>query len=264
MAANIPFFRTKSRLPFWRICLELLLGFFVCLLLARLLESLHYSIFPQQPVFYGIIAFLFLLLTLPGLLYRLLQQGTWIMTTNDTRLMETEVLTKKLPVGKFFTWLESKVLLPNGCLATREYLHHPGAVMILPILDNGNILLERQYRHPGRQIFLELPAGKLHGGEDKLLCAQRELLEETGYRAEDWQHVGQLCPAIGYSDEVIHIFLAKQLSYSKQHLDEEEFIETIEMSLQDAIDGVMQGKIIDAKTISGIFFISELLKRNNQ
>jgi ADP-ribose pyrophosphatase len=261
-AANMPFFRAKGSLPYWRVGLELCLGFYLCLVLSRFLESRHFSIFPQQPVFYGIIALLFSLLTLPGLVYRLLQQGKWIVTTDDTRLLETEVSAKELPVGKYFTWIQSKVLLPNGCLASREYLHHPGAVMVLPILDNGNILFERQYRHPGRQIFLELPAGKLHAGEDKLLCAQRELLEETGYQAKQWQHVGRICPAIGYSDEVIEIFLAKDLGYSRRQLDEEEFIETVELSVQDAIESVMNGKITDAKTISGIFWIVQLLQNN--
>ena len=260
LAANIPFFRAKGCLPYWQVSLELLLGFTVCLLLARFLESVHFSIFPQQAVFYGIIALLFLMLTLPGLIYRLLPRGRWIVATDDTRLIETEVSTQKLPVGKYFTWVQSKVLLPNGCLSSREYLHHPGAVMILPILNNGNILFERQYRHPGRQVFLELPAGKLHAGEDKLLCAQRELLEETGYQASQWQHIGQVCPAIGYSDEVIEIFLAKEMTYSRQQLDEEEVIETIELSLPDAIDAVLKGKITDAKTISGIFWIAQLLK----
>ena len=181
------------------------------------------------------------------------------MAIKDTRLLETEVSTQELSVGKYFTWMQSKVLLPNGCLASREYLHHPGAVMILPVLDNGNILFERQYRHTCRQVFLELPSGKLHLKEDILACAKRELLEETGYEANYWQHVGQLYPAIGYSNEIVEVFLAKEMHLSKQQLDEEEFIETVELSLQEAIESVMNGEITDGKTISGIFRIRQLL-----
>ena len=262
IAANWPFFRAKGPLSVWRVAIELMAGFFLTLLLARFLESRYYSVFPQSPLFYGIIALLFLSLTFFGIIYRMvMHKKNDSDSSNDLHLIEKEISSQSLPVGKHFHWIHSEVMLPNGQTASREYLNHPGAVMILPVLDNGDIVFERQYRHPGKQVFLELPAGKLHKGEDPLLCGQRELEEETGYRAEQWQYLGQVCPAIGYSDEIIEIFLAKKLTFTAQQLDEGEFIETVTFSLDEAVNKVLGGEIIDAKTITGVFWLSRLLKK---
>ena len=256
-AANWPFFRAGGTLAPARVAMELILGFIACLLLAVWLESRFYVPFEQQPVFYIIITLLFLALAFPGFVYRIIFREKFNLTQqDDTHLTEIELSSRALPVGKHFHWIHSEVKLPDGTQASREYLNHPGAVMILPMMSNQKIVFERQYRHPGKQVFLELPAGKLHAGEDKQLCAYRELLEETGYQAEKLTYLGKTCPAIGYSDEEIHIFLAESLTFKGQSLDEGEFIETVEMTLSEAIDGVLNGSIVDAKTIAGIFWLA--------
>ena len=177
---------------------------------------------------------------------------------DDSGLIETEISSRRLDISRYFTWVSSRVRLPDGKESTREYLMHPGAVMILPVLSDGRLLFERQFRYPLRQVFYELPAGKLHPGEDKLLCAQRELKEETGYVGATWRYLGKVSPAIGYSDEVIEIFLAENLSFEAQALDEGEFIETLSLSLSEAVQYVLEGKITDAKTVAGIFWAQQL------
>src|SRR5207253_4243761 len=125
------------------------------------------------------------------------------------------------------------VRLPDGSLATREFVLHPGAVMMIPLLDDGRIVLERQYRYPVRQVLIEFPAGKIDRGEDLLACAQRELLEETGYTASEWAYAGKLAHCVGYSDEMIHIYFARGLTAGAAQLDHGEFVETITASPQD-------------------------------
>lgn len=176
---------------------------------------------------------------------------------DDTGLIETEISSKPMEISKYFTWVSSKVRLPDGSESSREYLKHPGAVMIVPILPDGKLLFERQFRFPLRQVFYELPAGKLHPGEDKLLCAKREFKEETGYVAEHWVKWGSLSPAIGYSDEVIYIYKAEGLTFEGQELDEGEFIHTLALSLPEAIQYVLDGKITDSKTIVGLFWAQQ-------
>ena len=149
--------------------------------------------------------------------------------------------------------------MPDGSTDKREYVMHPGAVAILAVLDNGNLVLERQFRYAPQQEFIEIPAGKIDRGEDILLCAQRELLEETGYVAREWTHLTTAWPSIGYADERIEYFLARGLSQQGSQLDEGEFLEVLELTLADALDWVRHGKISDSKTIVGLFWLEKVL-----
>lgn len=162
--------------------------------------------------------------------------------------------------GDFITVRKDNVRLPDGGISTREYITHPGAVAVLALLDNGNLVMERQFRYAPQQEFIELPAGKIDNNEDILLCAQRELLEETGYVASEWIHLTTVWPCIGYADERMEYFLARGLAYQGCNLDDGEFLEVFELSLSDAIEWIRQGKINESKTIVGLFWLEKYLK----
>jgi len=151
-----------------------------------------------------------------------------------------------------------RVRLPDGNEAVREHILHPGAVMIIPLLENGDLVMERQYRYPLHRVFLELPAGKIDAGEDPLATAQRELLEETGYTAVEWRRLGCIHPVISYSNEQINIYLARGLTLQGRQLDHGEFLEVVEIPLLRAIDLVRSGEITDAKTVAGLFWIDRI------
>lgn len=161
--------------------------------------------------------------------------------------------------GGFLEVLRDTVLLPDGSTSTREYITHPGAVAVLALLDNGKLVMERQFRYPLRREFIELPAGKIDAGEDILFCAQRELLEETGYVAQEWIHLTTAWPCIGYADERMEYFLARGLTHRGSKLDDGEFLEVFELSLDEAIEWVRLGKISDSKTIVGLFWLDKML-----
>lgn len=176
--------------------------------------------------------------------------------SHDAHLIESEISSTTVFKGALLEVRKDQVLLPNGQESIREYVVHPGAVVILAFLDNGNLLFERQFRYPLRRVFLELPAGKIDPGEAIIDTAQRELLEETGYTASEWEYLGVLHPCIGYSDERIEIFSARglQLTGEKQ-LDHNEFLEVIELAPAAAKQAVWSGQISDAKTISALFWL---------
>lgn len=162
--------------------------------------------------------------------------------------------------GSFIKVYKDHVRLPDGQVHTREYIAHPGAVAVMAILENGNLLMERQFRYAPQREFVELPAGKIDSGEDILLCAQRELLEETGYVATEWTHLTTSWPCIGYADERIEYFLARGLTHQGSKLDNGEFLEVFELSLDDAIDWIRLGRINDSKTIVGLFWLEKTLR----
>ena len=155
--------------------------------------------------------------------------------------------------GRLLDVRRDSVQLPDGNRATREYIRHPGAVVIIPVLPDGRLLVERQFRYPLGRAFIELPAGKIEAGEAILDCAKRELREETGYEASEWRYLGVMHPCIGYSDERIEIFLARGLSEVGHERDDEEFLELLLMSPSEIQTAVFEGRITDSKTITALF-----------
>ena len=151
-----------------------------------------------------------------------------------------------------------RVRLPDGSEGTREYIRHPGAVAIVPLFDDGRILLERQYRYPSAREFIEVPAGKLEAGEPHLETAKRELLEETGYSAKDWKRIGVIHTAIAYTDEAIELFLAKRLEHVGRKLDQGEFLETLIVPFDEALAMIRDGRITDAKTVAALLLVKDL------
>ena len=146
------------------------------------------------------------------------------------------------------------VRMPDGAQAWREYVLHPGAVMMLAFVDERTVLLERQFRYPRRRHFVELPAGKLEAGEPPLATARRELIEECGYEARQWWPVATLEPSIGYSDEVIHLYGARDLVHVGAKLDVGEHLQVFEATLDEALEWVRQGSITDTKTALGLLW----------
>ena len=161
--------------------------------------------------------------------------------------------------GHFLKVERDRIKLPDGSTSQREFIRHPGAVVILPLLPDGRILLERQFRYPNAQVFIEFPAGKIDPGEDPLATAKRELEEETGYTAAKWRFVCTIHNAIAYSDEHLELFLAEDLSAGEQKLDEGEFLETFSVTLPELLDMVKRGEITDVKTIIGTFWLEKIL-----
>jgi ADP-ribose pyrophosphatase len=166
--------------------------------------------------------------------------------------------------GDLLTVKRDAVRLPNGNTSHREYVMHPGAVVVVPILANGNVVLERQFRYPLHQVFIELPAGKIDANEDVLKTGQRELLEETGYSANEWVKLGALHPCIGYSDEVIYIYLAKDLISGQHKRDEDETLEVFEMKFEECLLMIQRGEITDAKTMVAMFLAEKYLQQHGQ
>ena len=154
-----------------------------------------------------------------------------------------------------------RVRLPDGTDSGREYIRHPGAVAIVPLFDDGQVLLERQFRYPHGREFIEIPAGKVDPGEPHLATARRELLEETGYTAAEWKRLGVIHTAIAYTDEAIEIFIARQLTQETQQLDQGEFLEIFRVPFADAIRMIDEGVITDAKTVSALLLVEKRLKR---
>ncbi|OQA33814.1 MAG: ADP-ribose pyrophosphatase [Betaproteobacteria bacterium ADurb.Bin341] len=178
----------------------------------------------------------------------------------DGHLHEEKIDGEVVFEGRLLQVRRDRVRLPNGAESTREFVTHPGAVTMLALLDNGNLLLERQFRYPLGRVFLELPAGKIDAGETPMEAARRELLEETGYVAEDWQRLGVIHNCIGYSNEFIDIYLARRLRrVSGQQLDHNEFLEVVEMSPQELGAAIRKGEVTDAKTISGLYWLEKIL-----
>jgi ADP-ribose pyrophosphatase len=174
-------------------------------------------------------------------------------------LKEKQLASELMYDGDFIRVLKDRVRLPDGGVSSREYITHPGAVAVLAMLDNGNLVMERQYRYPLHREFIELPAGKIDHGEDILTCGQRELLEETGYVAKEWIHLTTAWPCIGYADERMEYFLARGLTHQGSQLDEGEFLEVFELSLPEAIEWIRLGKISESKTIVGLFWLEKYL-----
>jgi ADP-ribose pyrophosphatase len=146
-----------------------------------------------------------------------------------------------------------RVRLPNGREATREYVVHPGAVLIVPILPDGRLVLERQFRYPIGRVMLEFPAGKIDSQETPLATARRELAEETGCAAQTWQRLGTVHPEIGYSTEAIELFVATELTHVGAQLDDGEFLDVVLMTEGELLAAFDRGEVTDGKTVAALF-----------
>jgi len=180
----------------------------------------------------------------------------------DPHLRETGLDSEEVFNGRLLKVKRDRVRLPDGKEAMREYITHPGAVVIIAQLNNGKLLFERQYRYPLDRVFIEFPAGKIDGGEagqDTLLTAQRELKEETGYIASEWHHLGVIHPGIGYSNERIEIYFARDLNHVGNQLDEGEFLDVIELSLEEALESVRIGALTDGKSVATMLWAERVL-----
>src|SRR5450631_4239016 len=171
-------------------------------------------------------------------------------------LIETRMVSEDVFDGKLLHIKRDTVRMPDGAQATREFVVHPGAAMIIPKLPDGKLLLERQYRYPLSRVFIEFPAGKVDPGEDPLTTAVRELTEETGYVAARWSHLATMHPVISYSTEQIDIFVADELTHVGTRLDDGEFIETFGATLDEALAWLDRGDITDSKTMIGLMLLA--------
>lgn len=186
--------------------------------------------------------------------------GDVLDTGPDAHLRELTLHREPVMKGHFLQVVRDTVRLPSGREATREYVQHPGAVMVIGLLDDGGVVLERQYRHPVQRVMIEFPAGKLDAGEGSLLCARRELQEETGYSAREWAFAGRLAPTIGYADEIIDIWFARGLTLGERQLDEGEFLDVFTASSNELLGWCRTGEVIDGKTLVGALWLQNVLR----
>ena len=172
---------------------------------------------------------------------------------DDAHLVETQLASELSFKGQLLEVRSDKVKLPNGGTGTREFVVHPGAVLVVPVLDDGRLVLERQFRYPVRRVMLEFPAGKLDDGESPLVCGKRELQEEGGYAAATWKKLGTIHPGIGYSTEFIEMYEATGLTHVGQRLDEGEFLDVVAMSESELLTIYDCGGFTDGKSVAALF-----------
>jgi ADP-ribose pyrophosphatase len=177
--------------------------------------------------------------------------------SQDDHLRETLVESRQVYLGAFLDVCCDQVRLPSGALAQREYIRHPGAVMIVPMLDDGSVVVERQFRYPMNRVMTEFPAGKLDAGEPPLWCAVRELREETGYSARHWARAGILHNAIAYSNEGIEVWFARGLQAGVRDLDDGEFLDVSTSTLDALEEQACSGELTDAKTLIGLLWLRQ-------
>lgn len=181
----------------------------------------------------------------------------------DQHLVEVTLSTQEILRGNFLHAVRDQVKLPDGATASREYIIHPGAVMIVPLLEDESgqwhVVLERQFRYPVGQVMIEFPAGKRDPGEDLLVCAQRELREETGYVATEWARAGVLHPVISYSTEYIDIWFARGLKAGERQLDAGEFLDVFTATPEQLLLWCRDGKVTDAKTLTAALWLQNVL-----
>jgi ADP-ribose pyrophosphatase len=177
---------------------------------------------------------------------------------DDAHLRETRVASEELLRGHFLHAFRDTVRLPDGSAASREYVIHPGAVMVIAELPDGKLVLERQFRYPVQSVMVEFPAGKLDAGEASLDCARRELLEETGYTAKQWARAGVLHPVISYSTEFIDIWFARDLTAGQRQLDPGEFLDVFSATAGELLQWCRNGRVTDAKTLTGALWLQNV------
>jgi ADP-ribose pyrophosphatase len=181
------------------------------------------------------------------------------MSSEDHHLRETPVSREQLLKGRFLHVVRDTVRLPDGGEATREFVLHPGAVAVVPLLDDGRLVLERQYRHATGKVMIEIPAGKLDPGEGALACAQRELLEETGYAAREWAFAFTMYPTVAYSDEAIGIWFARGLEHRGAQLDEGEFLDVFTATPAEFLAWCRDGLVQDSKTLAAAAWVQNVV-----
>ena len=172
---------------------------------------------------------------------------------DDSHLVETGIASEVVFSGRLLEVRRDRIRLPDGGEATREFVVHPGAVLVVPVLDDGRLVLERQFRYPVRRVMLEFPAGKIDAGETPLATAQRELVEEAGYTAQKWKKLGTIHPEIGYSTEFIDLYEATGLAHVGQKLDEGEFLDVVALTEDELLATYDCGGLTDGKTIAALF-----------
>ncbi|WP_338414524.1 NUDIX hydrolase [uncultured Sphaerotilus sp.] len=179
------------------------------------------------------------------------------LPTGDAHLRETCVQSREVYRGRFLQVRQDDVSLPDGSTSFREYIVHPGAVMVVPVLDDGRLVMERQYRYPMHRAYLEFPAGKLDAGEPGIVCGVRELFEETGYRATEWAYAGELHNAIAYSSERIEVWFARGLVAGERQLDAGEFLDVFAASEAELSGWIADGSVTDAKTMVALLWLQQ-------
>ena len=185
------------------------------------------------------------------------------MQEEYSHLTERQLESEQVFNGRLLDVRRDRVRLPDGNECLREYVRHQGAVVVIAELADERLLFVRQYRYPLRRPFLELPAGKIDAGEELLVTGRRELLEETGYLASSWRHLGVMHPCVGYSDERIEIYLARGLTRAaEQTPDSNEFLDLLSLPLGDALAAVQSGAITDAKPITALFWAEKVMRAN--
>ena len=180
-------------------------------------------------------------------------------------MMEEKTLkSEKIYEGKIVTLRVDTVELPDKKHSKREIVEHSGAAAVVPVTKDGKVILVKQYRKPVETVLLEIPAGRLEKDEDPEICARRELAEETGYSTDRLEKILDYYTSPGFSDEIIHIYLAKDLEAGKAKPDEDEYLEVIEMPFEELLDRIMKGEIKDSKTAIGILAASRILQEQNK
>ena len=183
----------------------------------------------------------------------------------DENLIEKKISSEDVFDGVLLHVKKDTVELPNGHTAPREWIKHPGASAVIPILPNGDIIMVKQYRYPVGKVTLEIPAGKLDAeGEDPLVCAERELSEETGFTAGKIWKLTTIATTVGFSNEWIHLYAAQDLKPGKQHPDDDEFIKYLKIPLKEAVQMVEEGKIFDSKSIIAILLLAKEINTKNE
>ena len=174
-------------------------------------------------------------------------------------LFEKTISGETIYEGRIFTVTKDVAELEDGSLADREVIHHPGGVCVVPVTENNEIYMVRQFRYPFAEVTDEIPAGKKDYGEDPAECGRRELIEETGFTCSEYTYLGELYPLPAYDTEIIHIYLARGLKFEKQNPDDDEFLDVIKLPLSEAVDMVMENKIKDGKTKLAILLAARKL-----